>query len=389
MIDAHRVVFNGMDSLDFDITPHLSFDGDGGSSASFLNRDSIHSEHYDGSFRRIHSYKYNEVLSPTFTFIKQNFSDFDETENRKILSWLTGTDKPSWIEIYKDDSNVVSYRLFGNFTEMEVYKLGNGRVVGYVAIFESSAPYAYSRKFIYPEVHTTTEEISNNDETNDYLQVSGAKNFSIACNTDEYNKLLYPKVIIDFNGENIYFPVSTKPSDDTYMIPNVIYTYTEGTTPKYYISISTEDTLIRTEVLPISGDTGASQDLVAENPSNYFYVKNGREHAIKRVVNNQGIDEWETVVKIGAAVKINASYIFNRETISKEIIVKGAALGEKITLDGANKVVSVIPDDGVRIMGDDFNWEWLPLAYGDNNITISGNCAVQIQWIEPRKVGSL
>lgn len=389
MIDAHRVVFNGMDSLDFDITPHISFDSDVGGTASFLNRDSIHSEHYDGSFRRIHSYKYNEVLSPTFTFLKQDFSDFDETENRKILSWLTASDKPSWIEIYKDDSNVLSYKLFGNFTETEVYKLGNGRVVGYVATFESSAPYAYSRKFIYPEVHTTTEEIGNNDETNDYLQVSGAKNFTITCNTDEYNKLLYPKVIIDFNGENIYFPVSTKPSDDTYMIPNVIYTYTEGTIPKYYISISTEDTLIRTEVLPISGDTGASQDLVAENPSNYFYVKNGREHTIKRVVNNQGIDEWETVVKIGAAVKINASYTFNGETISKEIIVKGAALGEKITLDGANKVVSVIPDDGVRIMGDDFNWEWLPLAYGDNDITIAGNCAVQIQWIEPRKVGSL
>ena len=185
MIDAHRVVFNGMDSLDFDITPHLSFDGDVGGSANFLNRDSIHSEHYDGSFRRIHSYKYNEVLSPTFTFIKQDFSDFDEAENRQILAWLTVSNKPGWIEIYKDDSNVVSYRLFGNFIETEVYKLGNSRVVGYVATFESSAPYAYSRKFIYPEVYATAEEINHNDESNDYLTIDGVKTFKITCNTDE------------------------------------------------------------------------------------------------------------------------------------------------------------------------------------------------------------
>lgn len=389
MIDAHRVVFNGMDSLDFDITPHLSFDGDNGDSASFLNRDSVYSEHYDGSFRRIHSYKYNEVLSPTFTFLKQDFSDFDEFENRTILSWLTASNKPGWIEVYKDDSNVLSYKLFGNFTSVEVYKLGSGRVVGYTATFESSAPYAYSREFIYPEVYETTEELSSNDENNDYLDVNGVKSFTITCNTDEYNKLIYPKVIVNFNRENIYFPVNAKPTDDEYMIPNVIYTYPDGSTSKYYISISTEDTLLRTNVVTVSGNTNPSLDLLVENPSNYFYVKNGREHTIKQIVDNQGTYEWKTIVKIGAAVKIDTTYMSNGTPMSKEIIVKGAALDEEITLDGTNKVISVIPDDGVRIMGDDFNWEWLPLAYGDNNITIAGNCVVQIRWIEPRKVGSL
>ena len=91
MIDAHRIVFNGLDSMDLDITSHLSFDSDVGSATSFLNRDAVYSEHYDGSYRRIHSYKYNDVLTPVFTFVKQNFSDFTQEENRRMLSWLTAT----------------------------------------------------------------------------------------------------------------------------------------------------------------------------------------------------------------------------------------------------------------------------------------------------------
>lgn len=392
MIDAHRIVFNGMDSLDFDITPHLSFDGDNGGSASFLNRESIHSEHYDGSFRRIHSYKYNEVLSPTFTFLKQNFSDFDEVENRKILSWLTGSDKPGWIEIYKDDSNVVSYRLFGNFTETEVYKLGNGRVIGYVATFESSAPYAYSRKFIYPEVHATTVVISNNDETNDYLDVDGTKSFKITCNTDEYNKLIYPKVVIDFKGKtDIYIPVSKKPESGEYMIPNTIYTFEEDGAQKQFISISAGSISERayTMSVNVNADLNSLQEEAAQKNIRYFHVVDGRYHTIRIIEDS----EWKIITKTGAAVKINTPYITNDEGI----IIKGASLDEEITLDGTNKVISVAKyqddgtkkDDGVRIMGDDFNWEWLPLAYGGNDITITGNCRVQIQWIEPRKVGSL
>ena len=388
MINAHHLIFNGFSTEDFDVIPYLSFDGDDGATSSFLSLEGVYTEHYDGH-HTIHRAKYNEVFTPRFTLIKKDESDFDATENRKILSWLTSSEKPGWLEVYNDDSNVLEWRVFGCITSVEQYKLGNGRVVGYEFEIEGSHPYAHSREFIYPEVHATIAEISNNDETNDYLQVYGTESFTITCNTDEYNKLIYPKVVIDFNGANIYFPVSAKPNDSDYMIPNVIYTYTDGTTQKYYVSISIDDALLRTEVLPIAEGSNPSQALVIGNYNTYFYVKNGREHTIKRIVNNQGVDEWETVVKVGAAIKINTSYTLNGEPTTKEIIVKGVALGERIILDGTNKIISVVPDDSVRIIGDDFNWEWLPLAYGDNNITITGNCAVQTRWIEPRKVGSL
>lgn len=377
MIDAHRIVYNNLSSDEFDVILGLSLSGDDGATSSFLGRDGVYTEHYDGH-RTIHRAKHNEVFTPRFTLIKKDYGDFTPSENRKILSWLTASEKPGWLEVYKDDSNVVEWRVFGCVTSIEQYKLGNGRIVGYEFNIESSHPYAWSDRFSYPASY---------DKTDDYLQVNGTESFAITCNTDEYNKLLYPKVVVDFNAKDIYFPVSHKPSEDEDMISDVVYTFVEDDVQKHYVSISTEQT--RTYVKSIDKNTVASQSVLEEHPINRFYDKDS--NVIKKIVGgSDGVPyTWETIVKVGAAIKISTVYQSNGETISKDIVVKGAALGEKITLDGTNKVISVIPDDGVSIIGNDFNWEWLPLAYGENNITITGNCAVQIQWIEPRKVGSL
>ena len=384
MIDAHRVVFNSMDSLDFGITPHLSFDGSSGGESSFLNRESIHSEHYDGSFRRIHSYKYNEVLSPTFTFLKQDFSDFDEVENRKILSWLTASDKPNWIDVYKDDSNVVSYRLFGHFTETEVYKLGNGRVVGYVATFESSAPYAYSRQLVYPEVHATMTEVSNNDENNDYLDVYGTKSITITCNTDEYNKPIYPTVTIKFLGEDIYFPINEDPMTNNYiMIPDVIYVYNGN----YYINIPSKGVKAQLEPnnpITLNMSSTDANSGIYKLGGYYYFTQEGVIARKKKISDNQY--GWEIMTDVGAAIKIDNA------TIGTSTIVTGAAIGETIILDGTNKIISAYDINGTqetRIIGNHFNWDWLQLKYGDNNITITGNCKVKFEWLEPRKVGNL
>lgn len=391
MIDAHRVVFHGIDSLDLDLTPHLSFDSDGGGTASFLNRESVHSEHYDGSFRRIHSYKYNEVLSPTFTFVKSNFSDFSETENRKILAWLTGSDKPGWIEIYKDDSNVLSYKLFGNFIETEVYKLGNGRVVGYVATFESSSPYAYSRVFTYPEVYQTIDEIGSNDETNDYLTISGTDEFTITCNTDEYNKPVYPKVTVTFTGENPYFPIDVNPlEENTYpMVPNVIYSWIDKDEDEHlYVNLNGTEHNGRYAVQPLASDTEASGSTVAYKYY-YFPADNAIKTTVATTVNGVASYKWETVALIGMAVRIKNTYISDGVSTTKEAIIAGGAMDEVVILDGTNKLVSGARGTAARIVGDHFNWEWIPLFYGDNMITVHGNCTIKFEWLEPRKVGSL
>lgn len=381
MIDAHKIVWRGLDSLEFDVTIHCSFNGDNGAVSSFLNRENIQTEHYDGR-RTIHRSKYNEVFTPRFTLIKQDFSDFDETQNRKILSWLTSSDKPGWLEVYRDDSNVLTWQCFGNIINIEQYKLGNGSVVGYEFEMESSHPYAWSGKFIYPEVYSTIEEINNNDENNDYLTVSGTETFKITCNTDEYNKLIYPTITIEFSDQDIYIPIDKDPTKDNYvMIPNVIYKYDN----KYYVN------------LPSVGEKGQLPNPVTSNMDStnlngltldeYYYF--AQEGVIAKVISKDDKRVLEIITEIGAAIKIENT------TAGTNTIVTGGAIGETIILDGTNKVISSYTTingalvQNTKIIGNHFSWEWLPLNYGDNNIAITGNCKVKIEWLEPRKVGDL
>ena len=67
-------------------------------------------------------------------------------------------------------------------------------------------------------------------------------------------------------------------------------------------------------------------------------------------------------------------------------MVKNNTLDEKIVIDCANKIISSSSHPN-RIIGDDFNWVWLPLYHGKNEITIEGNCEVTLEYREVRKVG--
>lgn len=428
MISPYKIKWQNLSSLDFDLWVELSFDEDSGSTSTFLNRENITTEHYNGR-RTIHRSKYQEVLTPTITLIKQDYEDFTPGENRKILSWLTSNEKPGYLEIFHDDSEAISYKLLGNWTEVEQYKLGNSRVVGYVATFESSAPYAYSRKLTYPEVYESVVEIGNNDETNDYLHVVKSASFDIECNSDEYNKLLYPKVTVKL-GDNMFFPITEKPTDSYQMIPRVIYSYTyeeystddmdkiksafEGlsdeekadlgigarffdelkseevdmvaksqniskqTKEELYININTSKVQINNE--PISTDTPAKEK------SGYYYCPNDK--VVKKVVetindNDNKTYAWETVSTYTSMVQIE------NKTTSTKTIIAGNAQDEIIVFDGANKVIASDRGTMARIIGDDFNWEWPAFTMGTNSFEVIGNCDIKLEWVEPRKVGSL
>ena len=123
MITPFKITYRDFSSLDFDCHVCLSFDGDNGEVSAFLGREAIYSETYDGSQRKVYGYKYNEVLTPKITFIKQDYSDFTMEENRKILAWLTGGKTPSWLSVHSDDSATIEYELLGNFTSCSQYKL--------------------------------------------------------------------------------------------------------------------------------------------------------------------------------------------------------------------------------------------------------------------------
>ena len=392
MISAHHLIFNGFSTEDFDVIPHWSFSSDDGATPSYLSAEGVYTEHYDGH-RTIHRAKYNEAFTPRFTLIKKDESDFDAAENRKILSWLTASTKPGFLEVYQDDSNVLEWRAFGCVTSVEQYKLGNGRIVGYEFEMESTHPYAWSRKFTYPEVYETIKELSNNDETNDYLTVSKEAIFTIPCNTDEYNKLLYPKVTIVFPSQRLYFSTNVDPTKDNSMIPNVIYSWTDKEENTHlYINLNGEEDVGKYEIQELSGDAPdiTTTNISAYQDYKYYYFPDDGGYIRKLKVQEDGATvKWFTVTKVGMAAKISNTYTFEGETKTTESIITGGAIDEEIILDGTNKVISGVKGTSTRIIGDDFNWNWMPLAYGDNNITVMGNCKIKIEWLEPRKVGSL
>ena len=427
MISAHRIVYNKLSSEDIDVIPYLSFNEDDGTVSTFLDREGVYSEHYDGH-RTIHRAKSNNVFTPRFTLMKSDYGEFDDAENRKVLSWLTSSDKPGWFQIYKDDSNVLSWQIFGYVTTVEQYKIGNGRVVAYEFEVESSHPHAWSHKFIYPERYETIQEIANNNENNDYMDVDGQAEFTITCDTDDYSKPVYPQKTLEFkDGDRRYLSLNFNPlENNTYtMLPNVIYSWVEryikateyNANTKYYLDKNgteanpqpTEDEVLNGEYyvevnkehlyVNLNGtkDSGKyevqlinSNDLALPEglrDYKYYYFTDG---TIKKIVKNEeNNDEWAFVSQTSKAVRIKNTYISNGAPIEKETIITGGVPGETIVLNGTNKVISGRSELTTNPIGDNFNWQWLPLIYGDNKIEVIGNCTMKFEWFEPRKVGSL
>lgn len=437
MISPYKITWDGLSSLDLDLNLYTELSiggGDNGTTSSFLNREAVTSERFDGSHKPIHSFKYQDVLSPTITFIKQNYGDFSHEENRRMLSWLTSNTKPAMLEIFHDNSEVVSYKMFGGWTEVEQHKLANGRVIGYTTTFTSQSPYAFSQNFVFPEVHETIEEISNNSIDNDWLPVIGTESFTIDCETDEYGKLLYPKVTIQFYGDTI--PINEW-NDGKDVLHNVIYEIGD----KYYTNIpSVYNGDLYKDFYSSPKDTTISSDYVLNN--RYFWFRNDKaiyrairvctkattyDEGITYYEDNKGLivadpqpiseadlqDKiyyiqsqdadgnqyvWELVSLVGTGIRIENQSVKNslNENIITELVgcsgTPDGSLGEEIILDGANKVVSSsikLDTTFGRTFGNDFNWVWPPLSYGENNFVVTGKCKIRFEWIEPRKVGSL
>ena len=184
MISIHRFTYNGYSSEDFDLCCQLSFDESSGETSTFLSREAVASETYRGEIQKVSSYKYTDVLAPTITLIDKNFGDFDLDRQRKILRWLTSKHMPSFITIYHDDSNVVSYEILGAFTECSTYKLGSGRVVGFTAVFTSVSPFAYSA------LQTITKTIAGTTNNT----------FNIEVDSDDEDNAIYPRITIQKSG---------------------------------------------------------------------------------------------------------------------------------------------------------------------------------------------
>lgn len=359
MISPYKIKFRNQTNIDFDLIVGAAFDSDSGNTESFLTKESTSSNTFDGYRKNVHGYHYTDVMTVSFTLIKQDYTDITDRERRKIYAWLSGSSKPEELVIYKDDSEVVSYRLIGNFVNVEHYKMGNGRDVGVVCTFEHIAPYAYS----LPKSITKT--------------ITTPDTFTVNCRTDVYEKNLFPRITVTL-GDSIFLPVDEDPSIDTFeMLENVVYEY-EGL---YYIKFGGQK-----HALSVTSDKIENQTADAGTTGSYCLSTSDKTVYLGVVVD--GSYGWRKVTTVGAGFEIRNTYYENGHDVVVKSTVTDCFENEVITLDGDNKIISSSRTP-MRVVGDAFNWEWIYLVPGKNEIAISGACIVTIEWVEPMKIGNL
>lgn len=273
MIAIKKMKVNNYSSNDFptfDLILDCSIgDSDNGTISSYLTREGVASETYDGRRKNISNLKYTEVFSPKVTILKKDFKDFTMDEQRQVLKWLTGSDKVTFFDLYDDIySEAPIYCILGFVSTIETYKIANQRTIGYVVTIESVSPFAYS------PINTFRRTIT------------APTTFTITCDNDD-TSYIYPRVTVKHNGTSVE-------------------------------------------------------------------IKNSTTNTITAVRNS--------------------------------------VAGETVTIDGANKLIYSSRTD--RTFGTDFGtydnlnqWVWLPLASGENTLTVTGNCDLTLEWREVRKIG--
>lgn len=334
MISANRLEYRGYSSVDFDLITDISFESDDGEISSFLTKEAVASESYRGEYKRISQFKYTETFNPKFTFIKEGFRDFTTEEIRKILRWLTSGANASFLTVYKDDSNVDHFEILGGFSEVSLYKIANDRCIGIIATFSSAHPYVFSPLYTYSQSVVNTAH----------------KKFTIDTDSDEEESAIYPRITIKQNNSVIVYVdhpmiVNNAWVDSDY-IDGTVYYYAV-TSDYYYNKHNTDGSIVATitKTNPVTNDTKTSV-----------------------VIKNVNTDEYG---------KVHTSYLR----------IKNNSAGETIVLDGANRVVSSSAIK--RIFGNDFDWQWLPLYNGKNEITVIGNCNIEFAYREIRKIGEI
>ena len=324
MISIHRFIYNNYSSRDFDLYCQFSFDSDDGATDTFLSREPVSLETYRGDMQRVTSYKYSDVFAPVITIMDENFEEITPDRQRKILKWLTSRNTPSFLTVYHDDSEVASYEILGAPTEISSIKHGNGRVVGFQFTYSSIMPWALST------LYTITRNVSDPMKSTIVIDLE----------TDDVAMPVFPKITINQSSITSIVTIDHAMTDMDVWIENTVYYYPVDA--KYY--------WIDLNGVKYTSDTHDSHiELTSVAIKNVYTDDMGEKHIFDTVVKNN---------------------------------IKG----ETVILDGANQVVSSSRANG-RIFGNDFDFEWLPLYEGKNELSFVGNCDVTIEYRCPIKCG--
>ena len=369
MISPYRIKYAGIASNELnipDLITCVAMDSDNGESPSFLNRESVASESHDGRYKRIHRLKYTETFAPKITFMKSDFKDFSIEDVRAVMKWLTMKDTTALLEVYYDDSNVVSWASIGGFIDLQTHKLANNRTIAITAVWDSISPFCLS------ELYTVTKTISNANDNKIIIEID----------TDD-NKPVYPRIKIQQNGSIVNISTNTEFDVQSDMVENTVY----WNGKEYYwkseeITKGTTKPNNEWEVIEVDG--AYANDHIIEKNKIYHYKETEEYYWIDPYYFHSSTSNPDLSTTSVRFRNVHTDF-FNQNTSILPSIVKNNNITEHIVLDGANKIIS--SNSVRRIFGDDFNWQWLELRDGKNEITIEGNCEVTLEWREVRKIG--
>lgn len=162
---------------------------------------------------------------------------------------------------------------------------------------------------------------------------------NIKCNTDDWNSFIYPRVTIQ-HPSDVVVDITSELASDIFYNDN----YLAGT-------------LYRCD-------------------GTYYWKEVNENGNLEANTSSTRPLKWNTT-----------GVMLYNETVggSEKTYIKHNTANETVILDGANRLVFT-ENDGRKVLGDDFSWNWLPLMAGENIIRIIGNCTISLEWREPIKL---
>lgn len=118
-----------------------SFEPDSGFVDTYLGMDQVIADSYDGTKKFFYGSRYNSTATISITVIKADGTSFSVAENRRLLKWLTGNRRATWLDLYEGDNFLYSF--YGNITSVQQQKL-DARIIGIQIVFTSIHPWAWS-----------------------------------------------------------------------------------------------------------------------------------------------------------------------------------------------------------------------------------------------------
>lgn len=157
------------------IVAHFEGDTDSGEMDSFLSTSTVSTDMYNGTKKIMYGSKYDNSAVVKITVIKRDGTDFNISDNRKALKWLTGAQQNSWMYFYigNEDRELettpgenAKFRMLGHVQDVKQYKIDAG-IWGLVIYFESASPWAFSPLQTISQSLTGTETITITNGSDD------------------------------------------------------------------------------------------------------------------------------------------------------------------------------------------------------------------------------